>query len=102
MKPVQFWFDFASTYFAHDRDISEPAVLGEILEAMGQDRDRLLALAVSPGTKERLRSQTERAWEAGIFGAPSFLVDGELFWGHDRMEQALRWARRPAAKGGGR
>jgi 2-hydroxychromene-2-carboxylate isomerase len=79
--------------FAHDREISDPAVLGEILRSLGQDADATLARATSPGNKENLRRRTEAAWEAGICGAPSFLVDGELFWGQDRMDQALRWAR---------
>ncbi|MBS0552318.1 MAG: DsbA family protein, partial [Proteobacteria bacterium] len=43
--------------------------------------------------KTALREQTERAVELGLFGAPSFRVDGELFWGNDRLEDALAWAR---------
>ena len=50
-----------------------------------------------PGTrpKARLRAQTEEAQRLGLFGAPSFTTaDGELFWGNDRLEAALRWAKR--------
>ena len=44
--------------------------------------------------KARLRSETEEAQRRGLFGAPSFVcTDGELFWGNDRLEQALRWAK---------
>ena len=77
--------------FAEDREISDARVIGEILAALGQDADRILAEAVAPGNKERLRAQTEEAWSRGIFGAPSFIVAGELFWGNDRMEEAFDW-----------
>ncbi|HYV85833.1 MAG TPA: 2-hydroxychromene-2-carboxylate isomerase [Patescibacteria group bacterium] len=94
--------------FAEDRDIGVPEVVGQVLaelrrEAPGlPDPARLLARAVEPGNKERLRARTEEAWEAGLFGAPSFVVDGELFWGQDRLEEAFAWTRgdRPVAAGG--
>jgi 2-hydroxychromene-2-carboxylate isomerase len=76
--------------FADDREISDPAVVGEILEAVGQPRG-LLAAADSPETRAKLRAQTERAQALGIFGAPSFVAAGELFWGNDRLESALEW-----------
>ena len=51
--------------------------------------------AQSDDIKARLRAQTEEAQQLGMFGAPSFTTaDGELFWGNDRLEQALRWAKR--------
>jgi len=75
--------------FADDRDIADPAVIQEILRRLGQDAQGLLALAQDPGNKERLRLQTEAAWEVGIFGAPTFVVEGELFWGNDRLEEAF-------------
>ena len=49
----------------------------------------MLARSETPENKDRLRQQTEEAQELGIFGAPSFLARGELFWGDDRLEQAL-------------
>ena len=53
------------------------------------DRKRI----TSADSKLALRRQTERATELGLFGAPSFIApDGELFWGNDRLEQALEWA----------
>jgi 2-hydroxychromene-2-carboxylate isomerase len=79
--------------FAHDREISDPAVLGSILEASGQPASRLAA-AESSEAKARLRAETERAEALGIFGAPTFVVESELFWGNDRLESALAWARR--------
>lgn len=77
--------------FAEDRDISDAAVVGGILRSLGEDGDGVIALATSPGHKDRLRRETETAWEQGIFGAPTCVVDGELFWGNDRLEEALDW-----------
>ncbi len=77
--------------FAEDRDISDPAEIEEILRALNQDAPSLLASAVDPENKERLRNQTEHAWEIGIFGAPSFVIGAEVFWGNDRLEDALDW-----------
>lgn len=82
--------------FAEDREISEPAVIEEILAGLGLGRERIEA-AQEPASKERLRAQTERAVELGLFGAPSFVVGDELFWGHDRLEAALRWAEQGGA-----
>lgn len=79
--------------FAEDRNISDPQVIGEILAEAGQPRE-LVAAAEAPQAKQRLRANTEEAQRRGIFGAPSFTVGDELFWGNDRLEQALAWARR--------
>jgi 2-hydroxychromene-2-carboxylate isomerase len=81
-----------SANFARDHDISDPAVLGELLREQGQDPAAWLARAATPEVKNGLRAQTERAVAQGIFGAPSFRVGEELFWGNDRLEQALAWA----------
>jgi 2-hydroxychromene-2-carboxylate isomerase len=78
--------------FAEDREIAEPAVIGDILTGLGLPADALLAAAVTPDNKEALRRQTAHASELGLFGAPSFRVGDELFWGNDRLEDALAWA----------
>jgi 2-hydroxychromene-2-carboxylate isomerase len=80
--------------FAHDRDIANKDVLADLLKGLGADPGGWLARANDQETKIRLRDQTERAERLGIFGAPSFVVDGELFWGNDRLEQALDWQAR--------
>jgi 2-hydroxychromene-2-carboxylate isomerase len=79
--------------FAEDRDIADAALMREILQALGQDADRWMARALEPDNKEALRRQVEQAWDRGIFGAPTFVVNGELFWGGDRMSQAFEWAK---------
>lgn len=80
--------------FAEDRDIADAAVIGAILEALGRPAGTLLERAALPATKERLRDQTADAEALGVFGAPSFTVGAELFWGNDRLEEALAWVQR--------
>ncbi|TWO64919.1 2-hydroxychromene-2-carboxylate isomerase [Caenimonas sedimenti] len=77
--------------------IGTEANLHAALGKAGQDPAVVLPLASSPGNKEALKAQTARAIERGIFGSPSFVVGGELFWGDDRLEDALDWA---VAQGG--
>ena len=81
--------------FAEDRDTTAAAVLGEIIAALGRDPASVLERAASPANKARLVERGEEAIRRGIFGAPSFLVGEELFWGNDRLDQALAWALAP-------
>jgi len=79
--------------FAEDRDVADPAVVGEVLAALGVAPEPWLARTAEPTVKDALRAQTERAQALGIFGAPSFTIGDELFWGNDRLERAVAWAR---------
>lgn len=82
--------------FATDQDISDTNVLKcSLKQADVPDPEAVLALAGDPSVKNRLRDRTELAWRSGIFGAPAFRVGEEIFWGADRMDQALAWAVRP-------
>jgi 2-hydroxychromene-2-carboxylate isomerase len=84
--------------FADGRRIDDPATLADILTRSGIEPRPALAAAQSDASKARLRTQTEEAQQLGLFGAPSFVTtDGELFWGNDRLEAALRWTKRQAA-----
>jgi 2-hydroxychromene-2-carboxylate isomerase len=69
-----------------------PENLATALAAVGQDVARVEARASTPEIEEALGQQTDRALARGIFGAPSFVVGDELFWGDDRLESALDWA----------
>ena len=71
-----------SASFAHDRDPADTDVLAGPAEAV-------LGRARSDESKAKLRLRTQEAARHGIFGAPSFRVDGELYWGNDRLEAAL-------------
>ena len=66
-------------------------MLDELLAEQGLDGKSIRDEATSPEWKPRLRAETERARTLGIFGAPTFVADGELFWGNDRLESALDW-----------
>jgi 2-hydroxychromene-2-carboxylate isomerase len=79
--------------FQEDRDVASADVVGALVAGLGQDAARVLSAAETPEVKGALRAQTEAAQALGIFGAPSFLTRGELFWGDDRLEDALDWAR---------
>lgn len=79
--------------FGEDRDISQPEVLGDILDAIGVSAQAWLERAQSPAIKTKLRQHTDEAIEKGIFGAPTFAVGGEIFWGNDRLEDAVAWLR---------
>ena len=68
--------------------VSEPNV-SESLREIGQDSELILELATGEETGEVFSCQTESSQSKGIFGSPSFIVDGELFWGADRMEDAV-------------
>lgn len=78
--------------FAEDLDISSPFVIGELLAQMDLTPADILRAAQSDESKEALRAQTDAAIKLGQFGAPSFVVEGEIFWGGDRLQSALDWA----------
>lgn len=79
--------------FGAGRDIGDRAVLAEILSDLGLDAQTLFARAPSAEVKLSLRERGEAAMARDIFGAPSFFTeDGELFWGDDRLSEAIDWA----------
>ena len=71
--------------WAQERNIADPAVLGQLLSEQGlssQVQDR----AQSQEVQERYEQYTRQAIDAGVFGAPSYVVEGEIFWGQDRLD----------------
>ena len=68
-------------------NMNDPAIVGQVLTDAGFDAAALLAMANDQATKDQLKAVTMRAVERGVFGAPSFFVGEEMFWGQDRMEQ---------------
>ncbi len=77
--------------FAEDAEIAEDAVLAAVLERIGQPAASL-ERASDPAVKAALKQRTEQARALDIFGAPTFLVAGDLYWGNDRLEDALDYA----------
>jgi 2-hydroxychromene-2-carboxylate isomerase len=84
---------FAANY-AEQKDISADATLRAVLDALDVDAESAFAAANRQENKDALKAQTEEAQSRGLFGAPSFTVGDELFWGNDRLETALAWAKR--------
>jgi 2-hydroxychromene-2-carboxylate isomerase len=78
-------------YYVNDRDISAPATVIEIAAACGVERQALVEALATPELKERLKQETEAAITQGVFGAPWVIVDGEPFWGVDRLPHIERW-----------
>jgi 2-hydroxychromene-2-carboxylate isomerase len=85
--------------FADDRDIGSMEVVREALESLGLPAERIIADAQSDANKLRLREQTEAAVAKGIFGAPTFFVGDEMFWGNDRLDDALDYCDAPVIRG---
>ncbi len=80
-------------HWTRGRPIGSEANLREAIESIGRSPDDVLTQARAADVKAALRAQTEEAQRRGLFGSPSFVVADELFWGDDRLEQALDWAR---------
>ncbi len=80
--------------FADGKLINDPAVIRDILVGMKLDPKPVFDRTQTDAIKTKLRENTEEAQQLGIFGAPSFVVNGELFWGNDRLEQAIAFAKR--------
>ena len=79
--------------FVADLDISSPEVLAPLIAEAGGAAEAVLEAAGSEAVKARLKDHVTQAKARGVFGSPSFITaDGELFWGNDRLEQALAWA----------
>ena len=78
-------------YFAHARNISENPVLADVLRQVGADPEPTLQAIQQPAIKERLKALVDASLARGVFGAPFLFVDGEPFWGHDRLPQIERW-----------
>lgn len=86
--------------FVYDEEINQPDRLERILTDMSLPAADLLHQAQAEPAKTRLRVQTEQARKRGIFGAPTFFVGTEMFWGNDRLDDALLRASRRWAEGG--
>lgn len=84
--------DVFSAQFARGEDISDPDVLTRALRRHTPDPGQWLSLAQTDRIKAELRSRTDTAMAIGLFGAPSFRVGDEIFWGDDRFEDAIAWA----------
>jgi 2-hydroxychromene-2-carboxylate isomerase len=86
-----------SVFHAHwgeGRDISTAEQIAEVASSLGIDRDDLLRAVADQRIKGLLKEQTEAAIERGVYGSPFIFVDGEPFWGADRLDQVEHWLAR--------
>lgn len=81
---------FAANY-THDLEISDNEIISGIINDLGRSGQEIIKLSQSPQIRLKLREQVDEAVSKGIFGAPSFIVNGELFWGNDRLEDTIEF-----------
>lgn len=91
IKARQFARACYDTYFAKGVDISSAEKVADIAAQLGEDRVAVLAAMADPAVKERLKNEVDLALAKGVFGSPYILVDGEPFWGNDRLDQVEAW-----------
>ena len=82
-------------YWERDEDISSREVLASIASSAGFDGARLIEAADAKPARDELAALTEAAVARGVFGAPTFFVGDEMFWGKDRLDFVERWLKRP-------
>ena len=80
--------------FAEGGRIDSAEAVIKVATAQGVDGEALAAALADAGVKQRLRDEVEAAIAKGVFGSPLIVVDGEPFWGHDRLEQVDLWLQR--------
>ena len=78
-------------YFAEGIDISDSQRLAVFADSLGMDKDAFSAGLSDPTVKERLKKANDSALARGVFGSPFIIVDGEPFWGSDRLPQVEKW-----------
>lgn len=81
-------------YFLEGKDIGEPAMVIGIASSLGIDAAALEAAIADPAVKERAKAEVDAAMARGVFGSPFFIVDGEPFWGCDRIPMLEEWVKR--------
>lgn len=79
------------TWFLQQQDPGSPDAVRAILTALGRDADDCLARAAGEQTQREYQASTDHARQLGLFGSPTFVVGEEIFWGDDRLEDALEW-----------
>jgi 2-hydroxychromene-2-carboxylate isomerase len=80
-----------AAHWGEGRDMSTAAQVAEVAVSLGIDAGALRDAVQRPEIKEKLKAETERSIERGVFGSPFVFVDDEPFWGHDRLDQVERW-----------
>nr|MBL8409842.1 2-hydroxychromene-2-carboxylate isomerase [Dechloromonas sp.] len=87
----QFAHSVYRAFFVDNRDISSPDTVLDIAAGLGIDRDALASALQTPEVKARLKDECDKALAAGVFGSPHVIIDGEPFFGADRLPQIEHW-----------
>ena len=90
----KFTLELYRAFFRGDRDISKLDVIGDIAAGLGYSAEEVVAATQSDDIKGKLKANVEAAIAQGIFGSPFFIVDGEQFWGADRLPMVEQWINR--------
>lgn len=77
--------------FAENRNIANPQGVAEVAADLGHDPDEVIAAVQNPRIKDLLKGEVDAAIRKGVFGSPYFIIDGEPFWGYDRLEDIGVW-----------
>jgi 2-hydroxychromene-2-carboxylate isomerase len=77
--------------FAEGKPPAEAEAAANVAASLGHDRAAVLAGMQDPAIKERLRHEVQQAMDKGVFGSPFIIVDGEPFWGNDRIPEVREW-----------
>lgn len=86
--------EYYRKWFETENGGMEESDIVRCLEKIGQNASFVMELANTPETMAKLEDETEKARKLGIFGAPTFVVGTELFWGDDRLEDAIEHSKR--------
>jgi len=78
-------------YWSEGRKLADPQVVAELAASQGFAKETLLAALADPAIKERLKKETDAAIANNVFGSPYIVIDGEPFWGADRLDQVDKW-----------
>jgi 2-hydroxychromene-2-carboxylate isomerase len=79
-------------WFVEGKETGSEPNISDSLREVGQDPDRVIPIASGPDLEAALTKEIATAKALGIFGAPTFVVGDQLFWGDDRLEDAIKWA----------
>mgnify|MGYP001444586000 CR=1 FL=1 len=90
-RAVAFAHAIYGAYWGEGRDVDKPEQVAEVASAIGLDGDALREALGQAAVKDRLKTEMDDAMEKGVFGSPTMLVDGEMFFGCDKFDQMERW-----------
>ena len=79
-----------TAYFGHGKNVDTPEAVAEVASHLGVAKEETLAALQDPAVKEKLKVETDAAIAKGVFGSPFFIVDGEPYWGQDRIADVAR------------